>query len=152
MKIITELRRSDKVIDNLEEIETILKKADVGYMAVSRDKNPYTIPVNFLYDDEKIYIHCALEGKKLQYIEQNHKVCFLVNERVHTSNVECGDAVSYHSVIAFGVATFTRTPNITLLKKLGAKYHVCDQVDHGAYSKTGLITIKIKEISAKRGY
>jgi len=152
MKLITDMRRSEKAITDKDEIEKILKKALVGYIALSKDNSPYVIPVNFLYLNGRIYIHCALEGKKLRYIEKNPNVCFLVNEPVRRPGTGCGSAVNYHSAMAFGKAKFTKNPDIDNLKKLGAKYHRCAEYGHEKFKGTGMIEIRIEEVSAKRGY
>jgi len=152
MKLITEMRRSEKAITDRSEVERILKKALVGYMGLSKDDLPYVVPMNFLYLNGKIYIHCALEGKKLQYIRENPNVCFLVNEPVKRRGTSCGDAVSYHSVMVFGKARFRRKPDITRLRRLGAKYYECAEYGHEKFKGTGMIEIRIGEVSAKRGY
>ena len=152
MKLITDMRRSEKAITNVDEIEKILKESLVGYMALSKDNLPYVIPVNFLYLNGRIYIHCALEGKKLQYIKKNPNVCFLVNKPATGPRTTCGAAVNYHSVMAFGKAKFTRNPDIDSLKKLGEKYHECSEYGHEKFKGTGMIEIRIEEVSAKRGY
>ena len=59
MKLITEMRRSEKAITDRGEVERILKKALVGYMGLSKDDLPYVVPMNFLYLNGKIYI-CLL--------------------------------------------------------------------------------------------
>ncbi len=125
MKLVTDMRRSEKAITDKREIERILKKALIGYMGLSKDDLPYVIPVNFLYSNERIYVHCAVEGKKLQYIEENPNVCFLVNKPVKRQGTGCGAAVNYHSVMAFGKAKFFKNPDINKLRKLGAKYREC---------------------------
>jgi len=152
MKLRTDMRRSEKAITDKGEVERILKKALVGYMGLSKDDLPYVIPVNFLYLNGKIYVHCALEGKKLQYIEVNPNVCFLVNEPVKRRGTDCGAAVNYHSVMAFGKARFKRSPDINRLRMLGAKYHECSEYGHEKFKGAGMIEIRIEEISAKRGY
>jgi len=152
MKLVTDMRRSEKAITDKGEIERILKKALIGYMGLSKDDLPYVIPVNFLYSNERIYVHCALEGKKLQYIEENPNVCFVVNERVKRRGTSCGAAVNYHSVMAFGKAKFFKNPGVNKLRKLGAKYHECSEYGHEKFKGVSMIEIRIEEVSAKRGY
>lgn len=41
-------------------------------------KPPYTVPVNFVYDDERIYIHGSNEGEKIEYLDEGLDVQFLV--------------------------------------------------------------------------
>ncbi|MDW7739772.1 MAG: pyridoxamine 5'-phosphate oxidase family protein [Bacillota bacterium] len=62
------------------EINEILTKAPVGNLALAMEDVPYTIPMNFVYHQGKIYFHCKPEGRKINYLEANPKACFQVSE------------------------------------------------------------------------
>ena len=52
-----------------EECLEILKTAKRGVLAVLGDEGyPYAVPLDFVYEDGKIYFHCAKEGHKLDAI------------------------------------------------------------------------------------
>lgn len=92
--------------DGLEEMEEILRKAEVGRIALCDSLMPYVIPVNFLYHEGKIVFHCAWKGKKLDLIKENPNCCFEVDEfmgktRDHYAT-RCN--LDYDSVLAFGKA------------------------------------------------
>jgi len=66
MKYITEdIRRQDRLLDEKRATE-ILKSSEFGILSISDENGqPYGIPVNYVWNgDNKIYIHCAPEGKK----------------------------------------------------------------------------------------
>lgn len=68
------------------------------------DGYPYTIPINFYYDEEenKIYFHGAKKGHKIDSIKKNDKVCLTT---WNDGYVDDGDW-AYHvsSCVIFGRA------------------------------------------------
>lgn len=152
MKLKTEMRRSDKIILDMEYVESILKEAPLGILSLCKDDNPYSIPVNFYYDTKKIYVHCAKEGRKVQYVKANPFVCFLVLHAVDVPEPECGSAMNYESVLCFGKAQFFETSSYAVLEKLSTKYGECSEITEEKCQKTALIVIDVEEVSAKRGF
>ena len=79
----------------------ILENAYRGFLSVNGDGGyPYSVPVNFVFEDGKLYFHCAREGHKLDAIRACNKACFTVLDEPEK---EPGDWW-YHvnSVICFG--------------------------------------------------
>ncbi|MBU7018867.1 MAG: pyridoxamine 5'-phosphate oxidase family protein [Theionarchaea archaeon] len=152
MKLKTDMRRSEKMISDMSQIEFILKEAPLGILALSKDDIPYSIPVNFYYENGVIYIHCAKEGQKVSYVKANPQACFLVVHPVDTEDKECTGAMNYESVLCFGRTEFSETSPREILLRLGGKYGVCSEVTDEECKKTALITVRIEEVSAKRGY
>ncbi|PKM94052.1 MAG: pyridoxamine 5'-phosphate oxidase family protein [Firmicutes bacterium HGW-Firmicutes-1] len=101
------MRRKEKEITDINEIEQILKRAQVCRLALSFKDNPYIIPMNFGYRDNHLYFHCAREGKKLEIIEENPKVCFEVevDKELMKGEKGCNCSMKYQSVIGFGIAS-----------------------------------------------
>lgn len=101
----------------------LLQKAPRGVLAVLGDGGyPYTVPLDFVYDDGKIYFHCAKEGHKLDAIRKNDKVCFTVLSEPEKKEGEWW--YCFTSVIVFGHIQVVDNPAIagTMLRFLGAKY------------------------------
>ncbi len=72
-------------------------------MAVSGDNEyPYAVPLNYAYENGKIYFHCARSGHKLDAIRRHDKASFCVVEKEHV--VPELFATDFRSVIAFGRA------------------------------------------------
>jgi nitroimidazol reductase NimA-like FMN-containing flavoprotein (pyridoxamine 5'-phosphate oxidase superfamily) len=76
------------------------------------DEQPYVVPVNFAFDRQRIYFHCADTGMKLDFLRSNPRVCFEVDENLGTVP---GPApwlfgTAYRSVIAFGTARILTDP------------------------------------------
>ena len=73
-----ELRRKDRAITQ-EEAITLLNKGEYGILStVSENGEPYGIPLSYCFIDSSIYLHCAVEGKKLEHFKHNKSVSFCV--------------------------------------------------------------------------
>ncbi|NJO88464.1 MAG: pyridoxamine 5'-phosphate oxidase family protein [Chloroflexia bacterium] len=102
------MRCTDKEIFDNEIIDSIIKQSLVCHLALSKDNTPYLVPVSFGYDGKCLYVHTAKEGKKIEYLESNNKVCFEFDTNVKTiehESVACKWTTSYQSVIGFGKMT-----------------------------------------------
>lgn len=88
------MRRSDRQINNVEEIHEILNKALVCRLALSDNGQPYLVSLNFGVEFSvplKIYFHCALEGRKIDIIRNNNKACFQTDTdtEIYSGPVAC---------------------------------------------------------------
>jgi nitroimidazol reductase NimA-like FMN-containing flavoprotein (pyridoxamine 5'-phosphate oxidase superfamily) len=121
----TGLRRKDKEIKDKTEIEQVLKDATVGRLGTSRDDTPYVVPVSYAYHNGKIFIHGAKQGKKMDDITANPRVCFEVEtSEVIPSDDPCNYSYRYRSVIANGTAKILVDPTEKLqgLRLLTERY------------------------------
>ena len=102
------MRRKDKEIKGRNEIESIIEGATVCRVAFSENDVPYMVPVNFGYENDCMYFHSAPEGKKIEIIKQNNRVCFEVDidQEVVRSATPCDWGMKYRSVVGFGKAFF----------------------------------------------
>jgi len=100
------MRRRDRAIEDTSEIAKIMNNAQVGRLGLSMNEQPYVVPVNFAFDHGRIYFHCADTGMKLDFLRNNARVCFEVDENLGTvpGAAPCLFGTAYRSVIAFGVA------------------------------------------------
>ena len=86
-----------------EECERILAGATSGVLALSgNDGYPYAVPLSHVYQDGKLYFHCAKEGHKIDAIRRNEKVSFCVIAQDEV--IPAKRTTAYISVIAFGKA------------------------------------------------
>lgn len=100
------LEKNEFVEDGLREMEEILKRAEVGRIALYDGSMPYIVPLNFLYKEGKIVFHCAWEGKKLDIIAKNPHCCFEIDEFMGevSNHHDTLCHLDYDSVLAFGKA------------------------------------------------
>ena len=100
------MRRKDREITDINEIETIIKRATHCQIGLVDNDEPYVVPVNFGYERNALYFHGALEGRKVELIQKNNKVCFEMDTDVELvkSESSCDWAMKYRSVIGMGRA------------------------------------------------
>ena len=99
------MRRSDKEITDKKIIDEIINKTDVCRLGLCRENIPYIVPVSFGYNGNKIFIHTAIEGTKLDFISENNNVCFEFEHEVklvENQSSACNWSFSYYSIIGFG--------------------------------------------------
>jgi len=102
------MRRKDKQIRDIAAIEEILSSAAVCRLGLCEENQPYVVPLCFGYEDNTLYFHCSLEGKKLDILRKNNKVCFEVDidHEFVKADKACDWGMKYKSVIGFGKAEF----------------------------------------------
>ncbi len=99
------VRRKDGEITDLREIEQIIRKTKVCHLGLVDNDEPYVVPVNFGYEQNALYFHSALEGRKVALIKKNNKVCFEIDTDVEIGKTDRSNcSVRYKSVIGTGRA------------------------------------------------
>lgn len=100
----------------------MLEQSEYGVLSTSdKDGQPYGVPLNYIVLDNAIYLHCGLEGHKLDNIAANSNVCFTV---IGYSEIVPGAfTAKYESVIVFGKANVAgEQEKIAMLTELVKKY------------------------------
>lgn len=102
------MRRKDKEIKDKIEIESIISRFAVCRIALCENNSPYIVPVCFGYMDNCLYFHSASDGKKIDIIKKNNRVCFEfdTHEGLIKSENPCDWDIKYHSVVGSGKAFF----------------------------------------------
>lgn len=94
------MRRAERELPE-GQAKKILKNGSYGVLALAGDGGYlYTVPLNYVYDGERIYFHCAAEGHKIDAIARDNKCSFCVVE--NGGVIEDRFTTKYRSVIAFG--------------------------------------------------
>ncbi len=107
-----------------EECETILREEPRGILAVLGDNSyPYAMPVNFLYEDGKLYIHGAGTGHKADAIKRWNKVSFCLYNSGFQKEGEW--AWNITSVVCFGRIHIVEDQDeaIEVSRRLARKYY-----------------------------
>ena len=149
-----EMRRKKQALST-EESLALLNRGISGVLAVTGDQGyPYAVPLSYVYDNNKIFFHCALSGHKLDAIAANNKVSFCV---VGQDRVMPQEYTTYfRSVIIFGRARILEDPieKRTALEKLAAKYSPeqetgrLREIDR-LFERTCMVEIVIEHITGK---
>lgn len=153
------MRRSDKEITDRREIDAIMEKAAVCRLALSDDDYPYIVPVNFALRNNCLYFHSAREGRKIDILRKNTRVCFEMENDIQiiTGDLPCSWSARYRSVIGWGRAFFLEDAKEKkqaldyLMEKYGGKQPFAYKAE--AFEKVAVIGIRIEKITGKKsGY
>ncbi len=100
--------RKDKEITDRNESESVIEKSLVCRLAMADEGFPYIVPLCFGYENNSLYFHSAVKGKKLDILRKNSKVCFEFDIACEIKPVEkpCNWGMKYKSVVGFGKASF----------------------------------------------
>lgn len=123
------MRRFKQQLSEEECIE-ILKKEPRGVLSmIGAEGYPYGIPLNFIYDDGKIYFHGAKSGHKIDALKKESRVSFCVYDQGYRREGKLG--LNIRSVVIFGRITFVEDHEKTIeeTRKLGLKYDPADFVE-----------------------
>ena len=107
------MRRKDREITDINAIEEILLQCKTCHVAMVDDGLPYVVPLSYGYrfiGDSilELYLHSASEGRKLDILKQNNKVCFEMSfegEPIQ-SEMPCNSGYYFSSIIGFGEVVF----------------------------------------------
>ena len=121
-----EMRRFKQQITT-EECKKVLKEEKrAAFSVIGDDGYPYTIPINFYYDeaDNIIYFHGAKLGHKIDAIKNNPKVSISIIDQEDVIEEEL--TTYFRSIILFGKAKILQDDDeiYQAVNALGLKY--CD--------------------------
>jgi uncharacterized protein len=147
------IRRQDRAITEYEAID-ILKKEDYGILSMCTvDNEGYGVPLNYVFCDNKIYFHCAIEGSKLEYLQKNNKVSFCVVGNTEILPSKFGTL--YESVIVFGHITEVEGSEkhealMRIIEKYSSDYiQEGKEYIHRLYERVKVLKLSISSISGK---
>jgi uncharacterized protein len=100
------MRRPEKQIENPVLIDEIIKQGRELSLAMIDGDRPYVIRMNYGYENNAIYLHCARKGKKLDCIRNNPNVCFEISEVMERIDGEkaCQWSTHFRGLIGRGTA------------------------------------------------
>lgn len=147
------MRRRDKQLSQ-EDTLALLHRGQEGILGtLGEDGYPYTVVVNYVYYKDKIYLHCAKSGHKLDNIQYHDKVSFTVYDHVEVLGEELNTL--YQSLTLFGRAKVVETTEevlLALIQKYSklplplAKDMIKKEIDI-----TAIVEIEIEHITGKAG-
>jgi nitroimidazol reductase NimA-like FMN-containing flavoprotein (pyridoxamine 5'-phosphate oxidase superfamily) len=98
------MRKAEREIKDASIIEEILEGSIICRLAMMDGDMPYLLPFNYGYRDGCLYIHSAPEGKKIDLLRKDNRVCFEVEGTtgIIKSGEACNWATRFRSVIGYG--------------------------------------------------
>ncbi len=103
-----DIRRTDRQVSE-QEARVILARAEHGVLATAGpDGWPYAVPVNHVFSGDRLYVHGAPEGHKLDNIacEERVSYCAVASAKVAPEHL----STLYESAVAFGRAHVVNDP------------------------------------------
>lgn len=104
----TEIRRSDRAVEDDAWIRAFLRQAPVGILATAQDDQPFLNSNLFVYDEpaQVIYMHTARVGRTPANLADEKKICFTIFEmgRLLPADEALEFSVEYSGVTVFGTA------------------------------------------------
>lgn len=153
------MRRSDREIPGIEELEDIIRKADVCRLALANDNIPYIVTLNFGYinkPEQTLFFHCANEGRKLDMIHRNNYVCFEMDtdHLLYSGNRGCDWGMRFRSVVGYGNISVVTEKD----QKIAGLSHIMEHYggeaeyifDENQLSQTTILRLKIIEMTGKK--
>ncbi len=153
------MRQSKKEIKDTAVITELLNICHVGHLGtVGKDGYPMVKPLNFVFNEGKIYFHSAKEGEKIDNIRMDNRVCFEVDLPIAfvkgVKGNPCRAEYLYRSVIIKGKAYIVedRTDKLFALRHLMEKYQPggdCGDFPEAKLEITAVVRIDIEEMTGK---
>ena len=149
------MRRQEKEITDKSEIEEIICKSQVCRLGLADEGSPYIVPLCFGYRSNTLYFHSANEGRKIEILKRNNRVCFEfdIDTQIHAGKTSCAWGMNYRSVIGYGTASFIDDP----AEKRKALDIIMRQYADGAFTysdktlkKTLVIKVEISSMTGKK--
>ena len=153
------MRRKDRQITEIEAIRAILDKAKVLHLAMIDGAQPYVVPLHYGYTLENggltLYLHSAKEGRKLDVLQKNARVAFVLETDVSLvsgGDLPCKYGAAYASVMGEGRATILtdpveKTDALTMLMKTqtGRNFYITEAMT----DTVAVLRIDVEAFTAK---
>jgi nitroimidazol reductase NimA-like FMN-containing flavoprotein (pyridoxamine 5'-phosphate oxidase superfamily) len=141
-----------------EETIDFLTQETIGHLATFDPTGyPYITPLNYVYHQGKIYFHCAPEGRKLDNLAANNRVCFEVSriDRKVFAPLPCKCSTRYTSALVFGTAGIVADPGrkmevLQALTETYAEGRPFPPIEAASASRCTVVEIIIDSIHGKR--
>ena len=144
------MRLEEREITSRDEIDKFIMECSVVRLGMISRGEPYIVPLNFVYIDDTVYFHCALEGRKAEAMRAEPGVC-LEFDAMYGVSVE-KKTTYYKSVIAWGKAVFVsdidmvkRVLEMICVEYLGSSFVITEEMA----KRTGIIAIRIDSVTGK---
>ncbi len=132
-----------------EDAIAILESGKTGTLAVVGDEGyPYSIPVNYVYNDGKIYFHSAASGHKIDAIKGEPRVSFSVVTKDEVLPADFD--TDFACAVAFGKARVVEEKEIReIMMKIAGKYSKGHEEGAKKYIESAMGDFCVVEISVE---
>jgi nitroimidazol reductase NimA-like FMN-containing flavoprotein (pyridoxamine 5'-phosphate oxidase superfamily) len=149
------MRRKDKKIENQAIINEILEKSQICRLAFFDEEYPYVVPMNYGYQDNTLFFHCATHGKKIDLIKKNNKVAFEITSfhEIIKKEVSCDWSTKYRSIMGIGeIEIITEAEEKKKGLDIIMKQHgrAMNSYDDKSVKRVLVLKLPIQDLSAKQ--
>lgn len=149
-----QMRREDRRMDD-REAGYLFDEAEYAVLSTCGDDGwPYGVPISFASVGQKVYFHCAPEGRKLNNLKQNPKACMTVVANVRVLPEQF--TTKYQSVILSGTVFEVTEEDeklealMLLVKKYSSGFEVSgERYARSAMSKVAIYGLTIESLTGK---
>lgn len=150
------MRRKEKEITSSRIIREILLKSEVCRLGFVDNGDAYIVPVNFAYDEGKIYIHSAPEGRKIELLRTDNHITFEteLTAEILKDDIPCNWSAKYRSVMGKGIISIQNDPDSKrrgldlIMKKYGADIEL--KYNESSLSKMVILELTITSLTGKQ--
>lgn len=148
------MRRRDKEITGREAIDSVITHSQVCRLGLCDDGVAYIVPLCFGYDGSSLYFHGAGEGRKIDLLRKNNRVCFEfeADTEVVRGDLPCSFSMRYRSVMGEGRAHFVEEPSSKkrALECIMKQYGESGALEEGSLAKIVVFRVDIGQVSGKK--
>ena len=152
------MTKRERQITDPQQIRDILGRGKVLHLGLCADNMPYVVPMNYGYTMEggklTVYLHSAVQGKKLDMLRANPNVFFAIDcDRIpFEGKLPCQYGMVYSSIMGTGTAQLVedveekkRAMSILMKTQTGKDFSFEDRL----VSIVAVIRIDVTEYTAK---
>jgi uncharacterized protein len=153
------MRRKDRETADPAEWREVLDRADSCRIGFAVGNEPYVVAMNFGYrwtDRLALYFHCAREGRKLDCMARNDRVCFQMDadRRIVRGEKGCDWGMEYRSLSGTGrlVRVAEAEEKIEGLNRILAHYGAAgdNEYDEKVLGAVEVLRLDVEAISGKK--
>jgi nitroimidazol reductase NimA-like FMN-containing flavoprotein (pyridoxamine 5'-phosphate oxidase superfamily) len=148
------VRRQDRLLSE-ERARELLREGEYGVLAIASAQGGYGVPMNYAVVGNRIYLHCATEGRKLRALNNDSRVSFCVVGERRVVPEEF--TTEFESVIVSGRASVVEddAERRRALRAIVEKYSPAHleqglQAIERSLHRTTIIAINVEHFSGKK--
>ncbi|WP_062045161.1 pyridoxamine 5'-phosphate oxidase family protein [Lentimicrobium saccharophilum] len=145
-----------RMISLPDTIEEIISGCEVCYVGmVDPEHKPYTLPFNFGYADETVYLHSAPTGRKIEVLRNNPNVCIAFSTAhelyKQSEQVACSYGMKYKSVLISGKVEFVEDfdEKVRILNIIMRQYTQRDDFNYNAPAVKNVAVMKVRAVKTE---
>ncbi|HOI86970.1 MAG TPA: pyridoxamine 5'-phosphate oxidase family protein [Lentimicrobium sp.] len=139
-----------RMITLTEAIEEIIRECEICNIGmVDAENMPYTLPFNFGFEWDTVYLHSAPTGRKIEILRANPNVCisFSTAHRLYhqSESVACSYGMKYKSVLIKGRVEFVEDydEKVRILNIIMKQYTGRDEYSYNAPAVNNVAVMKV---------